>query len=53
MQTALLGGLLAALAKVTVRRLTRSEPTARIVFYFAVLATLVSAVPMAAKSPSP
>jgi drug/metabolite transporter (DMT)-like permease len=43
----LLGGLLAALAKVTVRRLTRSEPTARIVFYFAVLATLVSAVPMA------
>lgn len=43
---ALLGGLLAALAKVTVRRLSRSEPTLRIVFYFAVVGTLVSSVPL-------
>jgi drug/metabolite transporter (DMT)-like permease len=34
----LLGGVLAALAKVTVRRLSRSEPTTRIVFYFALIA---------------
>ena len=39
---ALLGGLLAAVAKVTVRRLARSEPTGRIVFYFALIATLVT-----------
>jgi drug/metabolite transporter (DMT)-like permease len=43
---ALLGGLFAAVAKVTVRRLTRSEPTARIVFYFAVTGTLVSSLPL-------
>jgi len=42
----LLGGALAAVAKVTVRRLGRSEPTTRIVFYFALVATLVSAVPL-------
>lgn len=41
-----LGGLLAAFAKVTVRRLGRTEPTTRIVFYFALNATLVSAVPL-------
>ena len=39
------GGLLAALAKVSIRRLARTEPTTRIVFYFAVTATLVSAIP--------
>ena len=44
---ALSGGVFAAFAKVTVRRLTRSEPTARIVFYFAVFGTLVSSVPLA------
>jgi len=43
----LAGGAFAAVAKVTVRRLSRSEPTARIVFYFAVLGGLVSAVPLA------
>ncbi len=43
----LLGGAFAAVAKVTVRRLGRSEPTTRIVFYFALVATLVSAVPLA------
>lgn len=42
----LLGGLLAAVAKVTIRRLSRSEPTARIVFFFAAIATAVSAVPL-------
>ncbi|OOZ41036.1 hypothetical protein BOW53_05835 [Solemya pervernicosa gill symbiont] len=44
----LLGGLLAALAKVTVRRLGRSEPSFRIVFYFTLIATLVSAFPATA-----
>jgi drug/metabolite transporter (DMT)-like permease len=43
----LAGGALAAVAKVTVRRLSRTEPTTRIVFYFAVLGTLVSALPLA------
>ena len=42
----LLGGMLAAVAKVTVRRLGHSEPTFRVVFYFALFATLISAVPM-------
>ncbi len=53
---ALLGAALAALAKVTVRRLTLTEPTTRIVFFFALIGTLVSAVPLAwswvAPSPS-
>lgn len=40
------GGALAALAKVTVRRMTRSEPATRVVFYFSVLGTLVAAVPL-------
>jgi drug/metabolite transporter (DMT)-like permease len=43
---AVLGGVFAALAKVTVRRLSRTEPTLRIVFYFALIAALVSCVPM-------
>jgi drug/metabolite transporter (DMT)-like permease len=42
----LLGGILAALAKVTVRGLTHTEPATRIVFYFAVFAMLISAVPL-------
>jgi len=42
----LLGGMLAALAKVTVRRLTHTEPATRIVFYFAVFALLISGVPL-------
>ena len=51
----LLGGVLAALAKVTVRRLSRSEPATRIVFYFALFATGISAVPLAWswQTPSP
>ncbi|TVQ89162.1 MAG: DMT family transporter [Chromatiaceae bacterium] len=51
----LLGGLLAALAKVTVRRLTRTEPARRIVFYFALIAGIISAIPLAWdwQTPSP
>jgi len=51
----LLGGLLAAVAKVTVRRLGHSEPTFRVVFYFALFATFISAVPLlwAWQTPAP
>ncbi|MGD9409718.1 MAG: DMT family transporter [Thiohalocapsa sp.] len=51
----LLGGVLAALAKVTVRRLSASEPPTRIVFYFALIAAAISAVPLiwAWQTPSP
>ena len=48
---ALLGvasALFAAVAQVGVRRLTRTEPVARIVFYFAITATFLSALPAAA-----
>ncbi len=45
MLIAVLGGLFAAIAKVSVRRLSKTEPTVRIVFYFAVVGTLVSAIP--------
>jgi drug/metabolite transporter (DMT)-like permease len=43
----LLSGVLAALAMVSIRRLTRSEPATRIVFYFSLAATALSVVPMA------
>ncbi len=43
---ALLGGALAALAKVTVRRLSRSEPAPRTVFYFALTGASASALPL-------
>ena len=43
---ALTGGIFAAIAKVTVRRLSRSEPTSLIVFYFALVGTLVSSIPL-------
>jgi drug/metabolite transporter (DMT)-like permease len=36
----------AAVAQVGIRRLTRTEPTTRIVFYFALIASVVSAVPL-------
>jgi drug/metabolite transporter (DMT)-like permease len=51
----LLGGVLAALAKVTVRRLSATEPPSRIVFYFALIAGAISAVPLlwAWQTPSP
>lgn len=40
---ALMGTMLAALAKVTIRRMSATESSQTIVFYFAVIATLVSA----------
>ncbi|MCG6871314.1 MAG: DMT family transporter [Gammaproteobacteria bacterium] len=43
---AVAGGALAATAKVSVRRLTRSEPILRVVFYFALIASGVSLVPV-------
>jgi drug/metabolite transporter (DMT)-like permease len=39
-------GLFAALAMVSIRRMSASEPTIRIVFYFTMLGTLASSVPM-------
>lgn len=41
-----LGGLFASFAKVTVRRLGRTEPMVRTVFYFTVLGAMVSLIPM-------
>lgn len=43
---ALLGGVLAAVAKVTVRRLSASEPTTRIVFYFSAIGVAISTLPL-------
>jgi drug/metabolite transporter (DMT)-like permease len=43
---ALFGGLLAAVAKTSLRRLARSEPPERTVFYFALTGTLVSILPL-------
>jgi drug/metabolite transporter (DMT)-like permease len=42
----LAAGVLAALAMVSIRRMSTSEPTIRIVFYFTLLGTLISAVPL-------
>jgi drug/metabolite transporter (DMT)-like permease len=44
---ALLGGVLAAVAKTTVSRLARTEPITRVVFYFMLVGTVVSAIPLA------
>lgn len=41
----LIGGALAALAKVAIRKMSDTEPTARIVFYFALLGALFSSIP--------
>jgi drug/metabolite transporter (DMT)-like permease len=43
---ALFGGLLAAVAKTSLRRLARTEPPERTVFYFALTGTLVSLFPL-------
>ena len=43
---ALLGGALAAVAKVTVRRLSATEPASRTVFYFSAIGTAVSMLPL-------
>jgi drug/metabolite transporter (DMT)-like permease len=42
----LAAGVFVALAMVSIRRMSTSEPTIRIVFYFTVLGTLISAVPL-------
>ena len=42
----LLSAVFAAIAMVTVRDLSRTEPITRIVFYFSVTATVISAVPL-------
>lgn len=42
----LVGGFLAAGAKVSVRRLSHSETTLSVVFYFALIGTVVSAIPL-------
>ena len=41
-----LSAVFAAVAQVGIRRLTRTEPTTRIVFYFAVTASLFSSLPL-------
>jgi drug/metabolite transporter (DMT)-like permease len=43
---ALAGSFFAAVAKTAVRRLSRTEPAARIVFYFAAVGVAVSSVPL-------
>ncbi len=45
--------LFAAIAQVGVRRLTRTDPVPRIVFYFAIVATVLSAFPAAANWVTP
>jgi drug/metabolite transporter (DMT)-like permease len=42
-----LSALFASVAQVGIRRLTRTEPVERIVFYFALIATAISAAPLA------
>jgi drug/metabolite transporter (DMT)-like permease len=39
-------GILGAVAMVSIRRMSSSEPTIRIVFYFTVFGTMISAVPL-------
>ena len=42
----LISAFFAALAMVSIRNLSKTEPTRRIVFYFSITATLISAIPM-------
>jgi drug/metabolite transporter (DMT)-like permease len=42
----LISAVFASMAMVSIRNLSRTEPTRRIVFYFSVTATLISAIPM-------
>lgn len=46
MLVALAAGILAAIAMVTIRRMSLTEPAIRIVFYFTVFSTVVSAIPL-------
>lgn len=41
-----MGGVFTALAMICVRKLTKSEPASRIVFYFALLSSVFSAIPL-------
>jgi len=52
---AIAGSALAAIAKVAIRRLSRTEPALRVVFYFAAIGATVSAIPLlwAWQSPTP
>jgi drug/metabolite transporter (DMT)-like permease len=43
---ALLSGVTAAFSMVTMRRMSHTEPSSRIVFYFATLSTLITAIPL-------
>ena len=47
----LAGGALAAAAKVAIRKMSSTEPTTRIVFYFALFGALFSGVPVIAGQP--
>lgn len=49
----LLGGALAALAKVTIRRMSSTEPTSRIVCYFVVISLCVSSIPLVSSWQNP
>src|SRR5205814_6312537 len=42
----LLSGVTAACAMVSIRRISDTEPAARIVFYFSALSTVISAIPL-------
>lgn len=50
---ALLGAALMSIAKVSIRRMADSEPPRRIVFWFGVFSTLISAVPLLWARPLP
>jgi drug/metabolite transporter (DMT)-like permease len=53
MLVALAGGFLAAIAMVTIRRMSFSEPAIRIVFYFTIFSTAISAGPLSWSWQSP
>lgn len=47
----LIGGVLAAAAKVAIRKISDTEPASRIVFYFALFSAIASSVPMFTGNP--
>jgi len=53
MLVALAGGFLAALAMVSIRRMSVSEPAVRIVFYFTIFSTVISTGPLSWSWQSP
>ena len=42
----LLGGLFAGIAKVSIRKMSDTEPAVRILFYFSLIGTVISSIPM-------